>query len=128
MFRHLGMFVLIGSAATWIAPFVHGQAAAINGEILGSITDASGAAVAGAAVQIVNQGTGFKQATRTSDSGLYRFSLVPLGTYELTTQAVGFADVHQTGIVVNAGAAVSVNLALQVAGASTRVEVTAAAA
>ena len=64
MFRHLRMFLLIGSSATWIAPFLHSQAAAINGEILGSITDASGAAVAGAVVQIVNQGTGFEQATR----------------------------------------------------------------
>src|SRR5215831_6829703 len=123
MFRHLGMFVLIGSAATWIAPFVHGQAAAINGEILGSITDASGAAVAGAAVQILNQGTGFKQATRTTDSGLYRFSLVPLGTYELMAHAVGFTDVRQTGILVNAGATVTVNVPLQIAGSSTHVEV-----
>jgi len=122
------MFLLIGSSATWIAPFLHSQAAAINGEILGSITDASGAAVAGAVVQIVNQGTGFEQATRTTDSGLYRFSLVPLGTYELMAQAAGFADVHQTDILVNAGATVTVNVPLQIAGSSTHVEVVAAAA
>src|SRR5690242_6058240 len=83
MFQNMRVFVLVGSAATWIAPHVHGQAAAINGEISGSVTDSSGAAVVGAMVQIVNEGTGFKQSTRTTDTGLYRFNLVPLGTYEL---------------------------------------------
>src|SRR5690348_17284252 len=106
MFRNLRIFVLLGSAATWIAPVAHCQAAAINGEISGSVTDASDAPVAGAIIQIVNQGTGFKQSTRTTGTGLYRFSLVPLGIYDLTAQAVGFTDVHQTEIVVNAGATV----------------------
>ena len=49
---------------------VFGQASAINGEITGTVTDASGAAVVGANVQITNVDTGFKQAGKTSESGL----------------------------------------------------------
>ena len=123
MLRRLRKFVFIASAVSCLSELASGQAAAINGEISGLVTDSSGAAVPGAIVQVVNPGTGYKQATRTSDSGLYRFSLLPIGTYDLTAQATGFADAHGTGITLNAGATVTVNVPLQVAGASSQVEV-----
>src|ERR1017187_6635100 len=65
---------------------VFGQASAINGEITGTVTDPSGAAIAGATVEISNTDTGFKQSTKTGDSGLYRFTVLPLGTYEIAVQ------------------------------------------
>ena len=122
------IIALIVGATVTTAPLVLGQSAAIDGEIIGTVMDPSGAGVAGAVVQIVNVATGFKQATRAAQSGLYRFSLLPVGTYDLTTQAVGFADARRTGVTVNAGATVTVNLPLEVAGVSTQVEVTAATA
>jgi hypothetical protein len=128
MFRTLRTLLLAGAAAACLTQLLHGQTAAINGELSGTVTDASGAAIAQAVVQIVNPGTGFKQATRTADSGLYRLGLLPLGTYDLTVQAPGFTEARHTGIVVNAGAAITVNVPLQVSGTSTQVEVTAAAA
>src|ERR1035438_7311722 len=84
-----GIIALIVGATVTTAPLVLGQSAAIDGEIIGTVMDPSGAGVAGAVVQIVNVATGFKQATRAAQSGLYRFSLLPVGTYDLTTQAVG---------------------------------------
>ena len=128
MLQELRLLAFAVVAAGCVPQAAQGQAAAINGEITGSITDASGAAVAGAVVQIANPAIGFKQTTMTSGSGLYRLSLLPIGTYELTTQAQGFAEARRTGIMVNAGATVTVDVPLQVAGASTEVEVTAAAA
>ena len=92
-----------------------GQASGINGEINGTVTDASGAAIAGATVQATNPDTGFKQSAKTVDSGLYRFSVLPLGTYDLDVQAAGFAAAHRTGIVVTVGALATVNVALAVA-------------
>lgn len=109
-------------------PRCFGQAAAMNGELIGTVTDPSGAAVAGATVQITHAATGFKQSVKTADSGLYRFTLVPLGTYDLEVQAAGFAAAKSTGIVLNAGATVTVDVPLQVAGTATQVEVTAEAA
>src|SRR2546430_1571280 len=128
MSKRMRLLAFVVGAATTTAPLAYGQAAAINGGITGTVTDPSGAAVVGAAVQIANSATGFKQATRTAEFGLYRFSLLPIGTYDFATQALGFADVRRSGVRVNAGATVTVNVALQVAGASSQVEVTAAAA
>ena len=67
-----------------LAGNIFGQAAAMNGEITGTITDPAGAAISGATVQINNVDTGFKQSAKTSETGLYRFAVLPLGTYEIT--------------------------------------------
>ena len=102
-----------------------GQASAINGEITGTVMDPSGSAVAGATVQITNTATGFMQNQKTLESGLYRFTLVPLGTYELEVQAQGFGAYRQTGIGVSAGVASTVNVALEVGPTATQVTVAA---
>ncbi len=120
----VGVCLLFGVLAI---PQCYGQASAINGEINGTVTDPSGASVAGATVQVTNQGTGFKQTVKSADTGLYRITLLPLGSYDLSVQAAGFAETRRTGIVVSAGAAVTVDLPLQVAGAATEVQVTAVA-
>ncbi|HTS66273.1 MAG TPA: TonB-dependent receptor [Candidatus Acidoferrales bacterium] len=105
-----------------------GQAAAANGEITGTVTDSSGAAVAGAAVSTTNTETGFKQSAKTSDTGLYRLTVLPLGTYELEVQASGFGNAKRTGIVLTAGQIATVDVPLSVAGTATTVEVSAAGA
>src|SRR3984893_3225611 len=127
MRKNLRPLVFLALAAIAAVPLCYGQASAINGEVSGTVTDPSGAAVAGATVQIANKGTGFKQSTKSTDTGLYRFTLLPLGNYDLTVQAAGFADLSRNGIVVNAGATVTVDVPLQVAGAATQVQVTAVA-
>ena len=65
---------------------------------------------------------------RFTESGLYRFTLLPLGTYDLLGQAVGFADARRAGVTVNAGATITVNISLQIAGASTAIDVSATTA
>src|SRR3954453_396589 len=115
---------LSGVALVWAAS-VFGQASAINGEITGTVTDPSGAAIAGATVQATNTQTGLKQSAKTSDSGLYRITLLPLGPYEVEVQAAGFGTRKTTGIVLTAGSIASVDIAMAVAGTSTTVEVSA---
>src|SRR5258708_3885577 len=106
-----------------VSPWCYGQA--INGEISGTVTDPASAAMANAAVSVTNRGTGFRQTATTGAAGLYRFNLLPLGTYDLEVQVPGFAPGKRSGIEVNAGATVTVNLAMQIAGSTTQVEVTA---
>lgn len=101
----------------------YGQSSAINGEITGIVTDPSGAGVSGATVQVTNTGTGFKETAKTIESGLYRFPLLPLGSYDLNVQAQGFSEYRQTGIVVTVRAAATVDVALQVGATSTQVTV-----
>src|SRR5262252_11231681 len=111
----------LGAIALLAAGSVFGQASAINGEITGTVTDPSGAAIAGASVQATNTDTGLKQSVKTGDSGLYRISLLPLGAYELEIQAQGFGAKKVTGIVLTAGAAATVDVALAVASTSTTI-------
>ena len=124
----LRVFTMLAMTLMAGAPRCFGQAAAMNGEISGTVTDPAGSAIPNAIVKITNRGTGFRQAGTTGDSGLYRFNLLPLGAYELEVQAIGFATLTRSGIEVNAGATVTVNLPMQIAGSTTQVEVTAAGA
>src|SRR4249919_105266 len=107
---------------------VFGQASAINGEITATVTDPSGAAISGATVQIGNTDTGFKQSTKTGETGLYRFTVLPLGTYEVEVQAAGFGATRRAGIALSAGATATVDIPVNVAGTTTMVDVSATTA
>ena len=104
-----------------------GQAASINGEIVGTVTDSAGAAIAGARVTIVSPETGYTKTTDTSISGLYRFSILPLGRYDVRAEFSGFAPVKQTGIEVSAGATVTQDIRLEVKGVTTEIVVSSSA-
>lgn len=101
-----------------------GQANAINGQILGVVTDAAGATVAGAKVKVTNTQTGYTNSVETAASGLYRFNILPLGQYELVVESAGFAPNRITGIALNAGST-TINVVLQVGGVATEIVVSA---
>src|SRR5215471_6932517 len=115
-----------GAIALLLAASVFGQASAINGEITGTVTDSSGAALAGATVQVTNTDTGLRQSVKTGDTGLYRVTLLPLGRYEVEVQAQGFGTKKVTGLALSAGQIATVDVALAVASTTTTVEVSAA--
>ena len=71
--RRMRLLAFVAGAAATIQSVAHGQSAAINGEITGTVTDPSGAAIAGAVIQISNAATGFKRETK-----VYRVRTVPL--------------------------------------------------
>ncbi|MEO8594891.1 MAG: TonB-dependent receptor [Candidatus Solibacter sp.] len=110
-----------------LAANLFGQAAAMNGEISGTVTDPADASIAGAVVQITNLDTGFKQRTKTNESGFYRFAVLPLGNYEISVEATGFGPSKRAGVALSVGATATVNVTMGVAGTSTMVDVTASA-
>ncbi len=91
----------------------------------GTITDSTGAVVPGVAVKLNNTGTGAGFTTVTSDTGYFRFPVIPVGTYELNASRAGFAAYTQKGIDVAVGAKVNLPIALAVAGQTQKIEVTA---
>ena len=103
---------------------VYGQA--INGNIVGTVTDPSGAAVASADVTGTNPATGFTVTSKTNDTGGYRFDNLPVGDYRVTIRAAGFRTTTlQVNVLLNATATANVHLEL---GAATEtVEVSGAA-
>ena len=100
------LLALVAVTAATIQPPATARSAAINGEITGTVTDPSGAAIPGAVIQISNPATRLQTRNQGSRVGLNRFTLpLPLGTYDLLGQAVGFADAPFWGDG-NAGATV----------------------
>jgi hypothetical protein len=104
----------------------YGQAAAMNGQVEGTITDPAGAAVPEAEVALRNLDTGLTRSQKADVSGFYRFPLLPLGNYELAVSASGFAAARRSGIVLNAGANAVIDVALALGATATEVLVTAA--
>ncbi len=64
----------------------------------GTVLDSSGAAVPNAKVAISNAGTGFSQTVSSDANGLFLFSRLPVGTYQLRVDKEGFSSYIQSGI------------------------------
>ena len=94
-----------------------------TGSIQGTITDPSGAVVAGAAVTAINVGTGVETARKSSDAGFFVLPVLPAGTYNVTIKATGFQTLTQTHVVVEALATVGLNPKLEIGAASQSVTV-----
>src|ERR1700675_2641823 len=56
----------------------------------GTVTDASGAVVAGARVVVKNQATGVESSSQTDNAGAYLFSSLPIGIYHIEVTSSGF--------------------------------------
>jgi hypothetical protein len=66
----------------------------------GTVTDASKALVPGATVTVTNADTGLTQTAVTNDSGIYSFSQLPIGRYQLKVELQGFKTSTRTDIVL----------------------------
>ncbi len=94
-----------------------------TGTINGQVTDTSHAAIASAAVTATNTETGVARSATTTPEGLYSFSALRPGSYQLKVDKSGFASTTTTTTVI-VGTASTVNVELQVAGVTQSVEVT----
>jgi hypothetical protein len=98
----------------------------ISGDITGTVTDPTGAAVPSAVVTLTSVESGAIQSVTTDSTGEFRFPLLRPGAYRLQVAAQGFATVAQT-VTAAVGQVVSANVKVPVKGASQLVEVTGAA-
>jgi len=119
--RGLFAFVLLASAPS----LAWAQATATTGQIEGTVTDESGAALPGVTVTARNADTGFERSSASDATGLYRLNLLPLGAYELSAQLQGFAGVKRSGLRLQVGETLTVPIALKVASVEETVTVTA---
>jgi hypothetical protein len=98
------------------------------GRISGTITDPSGAAVAGAAVTIRNTDTQATRGEKTDDRGFYVAENLPIGPYAVEVDHPGFKRSAVTGLQVVADGRVTANIALEIGQITQNVEVVAASA
>ena len=87
---------------------------ATDGNLIGTVIDATGAGVPNAAVEVVNIATGVKAVTKTDASGAWRINNLLVGTYDLTATATGFttASLKQVAVELNKTTTLNVNLAV----------------
>jgi len=97
------------------------QAAA--GTILGTVSDTSGARVRSATITIKNVATGSVRVVTTNSDGLYRAPDLSPGIYDVATAAVGFATVVRTGIQLDVGVELVIDLRLPVGSVIEKVEI-----
>jgi hypothetical protein len=106
-----------------LATMAFGQA--VSGDLVGTVSDTSGAVVANAKVDVLNLGTGLKQTANTSNQGAYHLVNLPSGHYSVTATSAGLkGGIKDVEVVINK--ATTANIAINIAADSTTVEVSAA--
>ena len=117
-----GLIALILGVGLW-APSAKLNGQVISGDLVGTVTDASGAAIPNVTVTATNDATGVKTTSTTNASGEYRITNLPAGTYTLSASATGFGTTSLKNVAVQLNQTATQNMTLQVGQVSTSVEV-----
>src|SRR5256886_10476413 len=90
--RRLLSFAILAVSCVLVLFFsVAGCAQTFRGAINGSVTDPSGAVVAGASVKAANTATGIVLSTVSTSGGAFAFQDIPPGLYKITVTASGLS-------------------------------------
>jgi len=118
------LVTLLAAAAIlcFMTPMTQAQTAT-TGQVVGVVTDPSGALVTGAKVVLMSD-AGVRRETVTGGNGRYTFPLLAPGAYRLEVTQSGFASTKVEGIVVKITESTVIDVVLKVAGAPTTVSVT----
>jgi len=97
-------FALVATAAN----------AQANANLVGTVSDPTGAVVPNAKVTITNQENGFVRTTTTNNTGNYSAPNLPNGNYQVTVEVPGFNTYDRKDIVINVNETVRADAKLQV--------------
>jgi hypothetical protein len=106
---------------TLLAPALFAQQA---GTVNGLLSDPSGSPIAGAKVTLIAPATRMSRAVTTGQDGLYHFSDIDAGDYNLTAEAAGFKEVI-AHVRVEVAQVARLDLSMQLGSVNERIEVTA---
>jgi hypothetical protein len=81
-----------------------------NGRILGTVTDQTGAIIAGAKVSIIDTQRGLARSLTTDQAGEYNAPTLIPGTYTVRVEAPGFKTVDRQNVLVEVGKEVRVDV------------------
>ena len=115
------------ATAMCVAVMLHISALAqtSRGTVSGTVTDASGAVISDAAVELINRENGVIRSTTTNAAGIYRFDAVDLGLFNLKVNKAGFEMFLSNDLSVEGNRTTTVDVKLQVGSSETVVEVNA---
>jgi hypothetical protein len=127
MLRHikglLGLSIILGVACLLAGNAVWGQTGTTS--LRGTITDKSGATVAGASVRLVNTAQALERQVVSGESGEYDFLALPPGTYTLTVEKDGFRKYQQEKLQLLVNSPTTANVVIEIGAAIQTVEVSA---
>src|SRR4029077_5029036 len=83
------------------------------GRILGTVTDQTGAVIAGATVSVIDTERGLARTLTTDDAGEYNAPTLTPGTYTVRVEAKGFKALDRQNIVLEVGKEIRVDLTPQ---------------
>ncbi len=116
------LFLLL---ALFIAATCAANAQLTTADIVGTVTDVTGAVVPNAAVVVNNLGTNETRSGQSNASGEYTFTLLPVGHYSITVKAKGFQASVTKDLAVEAGDRARADVHLQLGSETTIIEVNA---
>src|SRR6266568_687240 len=119
----LGLSVII---ATMFVSSASAQFAETTGRIQGTVKDKTGGTVPNAKVELAGVAITAGRDLSTDAQGYFRFAQLPAGTYTINVTAPGFRKYVQTGIIVDVGRQVTLDVELEVGAVTETVEVSAA--
>ena len=122
--RALSLFGSLLVVLTVLTPLSWSQE--VTATIVGTVTDPSGAAIAGATVKATSVDRGTSYSAVSSDAGLYRISALPADNYTLTIAKSGFTTVSHAAFVLAVNQVARVDVALKVGQVTETLEVTGA--
>ncbi len=114
---------VVGGVASGALGGLQGGTASLQGRV----TDATGAAIAGAQVTVTSNLTGASRTIRTDDDGRYSFSGLPQGSYKIVIRSLGFNNFESGGNYLYSNRTAEANATLRVGSVAQTVEVRAAA-
>ena len=118
------VFRCLSALALVIVTCLPAFAQTITGSITGTVTDPTGAVVAGAKVTATNVLTGVATPTVTNQSGIYSLHFLQIGQYKVTVESTSFAPQSTTAFTLEVDQEAKVNVSLKVGGANSNVTVT----
>ncbi len=104
----------------------HAQGVGASGDIIGTVSDPSGAIIPRVSIVAVEVDRGTQYTTTTGETGQYRLTGLLPAVYKVTAQVSGFVTMTQSGVAVHVGETSILDFSLKVATAGQTVEVTAA--
>lgn len=117
-----GAALCVISALALTAPLCHGQAT--TGQVVGQVTDPSGAVVPGATVTVTDESRGVTFTGRTDSVGDYSVVSLPPGLYTVMVTAPGFNKTAFTHVTLAIDQQLKLNFPLKLGNVATEVTVT----
>ena len=108
----LKLIAVLAVSTVMFLPFSFAQKT--TGDIDGTVTDQSGAAIPGCAVTVSDQATGSVRKTTSDAQGDFSFLKLPVGTYTLTATKSGFKTMSQRDMLVHVATVTTASVKLEV--------------